>query len=71
VSGVKKFNRSGVHQLTCPDCGKKCAGQAGRSIHKRCNEHLQYFKYQKLNSAFAKHVRDKMKFSGSDSCVKM
>jgi hypothetical protein len=33
VDGVKKFNRSGILQVICPDCGKKCAGQTGRSFH--------------------------------------
>jgi hypothetical protein len=59
VDGVKKFNRSGVHQLTCPDCGKKCAGRSGRSFHKSCNELLQYSKSHKLNSVFAKHLCEK------------
>jgi hypothetical protein len=49
VSGVEKFNRNGIHQLASPECGKKYAGQTGRSFHKGCNEHLQYFKYWKLN----------------------
>jgi len=33
------------------------------SFHTRCNEQLQYFKYWKLNSAFAKHLHDSVKFS--------
>jgi len=43
VGGVEKFSRSGVHQLTHPEGGKKYAGQTGRSFDKRHNEHLQYF----------------------------
>jgi hypothetical protein len=62
VSGVEKCNRNGVHQLTCPERGKKYAGQTGRSFHKSCNEHLQFLKYWKLNSAFAKHLHDSLKF---------
>jgi hypothetical protein len=29
VSGVEKFNINGVHQLTCPECGKEYPGQTG------------------------------------------
>lgn len=71
VGGVKKFYRSSVHKFTCPDCGKKYAGQTGRSFHKRCNEHLQNFKYWKLISALAKHLHDSMQFSWADSSIKM
>jgi hypothetical protein len=63
LGGGEKFSRSGVHQLTHPECGKKYAGQTGRLFHKRHDEHLQYFKYWKLNSAFAKHVHDSVKVS--------
>ena len=67
----KKFYRSSVHQLRCPDCGKKYAGQTGRAFCKRCNEHLQNFKYWKLISALAKHLHDSVQFTWADSGIKM
>jgi hypothetical protein len=30
-----KFNRSGVYQLKCQNCGKKYTGQTGRSFCRR------------------------------------
>jgi transposase-like protein len=50
------YNRSGIYQLTCPDCNKKYVGQTGRSFHKRFQEHLRDYKYNLGSSKFAQHV---------------
>jgi hypothetical protein len=48
-----KYNLSGIYQLSCPDCGKKYTGQAGRSFHERYKEHFRFYNYTTTNSAFA------------------
>jgi phosphoribosyl-dephospho-CoA transferase len=32
---IDKFNRSGIYQLKCQNCGKKFTGHIGRSFSKR------------------------------------
>jgi hypothetical protein len=39
-------NKSGVYQLTCPDCNMKYIGQTGRSFQKRYQEHMRDYKYK-------------------------
>jgi hypothetical protein len=34
-----KYNKSGIHQLTCPDCKIKYTGQKGRPFKTRFQEH--------------------------------
>ena len=57
-----------IWQFTCPDCGKKCTGQNGRSFHKWYNEHLQSFKYQNSNLTFAEHLHDTGHLFGPKEC---
>jgi transposase-like protein len=52
----EQYERSGVYQLTCPDCNKKYIGQTGRSFHKRYQEHFHDFKFNKYKSKFATHL---------------
>ena len=40
-----KFNKSGIYQLTCPDCNMKCIGQTGRYFLTRYREHFRDYKY--------------------------
>jgi len=40
-----RFRKSGVYQLTCPDCNMKYIGQTGRSFRIRFQEHFRDFKY--------------------------
>jgi hypothetical protein len=49
------FQKSGVYQLTCKDCGKKYTGQTGRSFEKRF-KHLVTFKNNNYNSKFSPHL---------------
>jgi hypothetical protein len=56
TEGGNKFCKSGVYQLTCPDCGKKYTGQTGRSFEKRCKEDLQSFGNNNKNPGFAQHL---------------
>ena len=55
---MRLINRSGICQLTCPDCRKKYTGQSGRSFRKRCDEHFQSSKYQNPNYTFSEHTHD-------------
>jgi hypothetical protein len=50
------LNKSGIYQLTCPDCSMKYIGQTGRSFRKRYQEHLRDYKYRTGNSKFAQHL---------------
>ena len=42
---LSKYERSGVYQLTCPECKMKYTGQTGRPFKVRFEEHLWDFKY--------------------------
>jgi hypothetical protein len=54
-----QFNKSGVYQLTCPDCNMKYIGQTGRPLHVRFREHFRDFKHNNNNkSKFAMHLLD-------------
>jgi len=53
-----KYDKSGVYQLTCPDCRMKCTGQTGRPFKVRYQEHLRDFKYNKNKSKYAQHLVD-------------
>jgi hypothetical protein len=39
-----KYDKNGVYQLNCPNCGKKCTGQTDRTFKIRFQEHLIDFK---------------------------
>ena len=53
-----KYEKSGVYQLTCPDCRMKYTGQTGRPFEVRYQEHLRDFKYNNNKSKFAQHLID-------------
>ena len=53
-----KYDRSGVYQLTCPECKMKCTGQTGRPFKVRFQEHVRDFKYNNNRSKFAQHLVD-------------
>ena len=53
-----KYDRSVVHQLTCPECKMKYTGQTGRPFTVRIQEHLRDFKYNNNRSKFAQHLID-------------
>jgi len=52
----KKFENSGVYQLTCPDCKMKYNGQTGRSFQVRIFEHFCDYKYTNNKTKFAQHL---------------
>ena len=54
-----KYEKSGIYQLTCPDCKMKYTGQTGRPFKVRFQEHLSDFKYNNSRSKFAQHLLDK------------
>jgi uncharacterized protein (UPF0335 family) len=54
----KRFEKSGIYSLTCPDCDMKYVGQTGVILRKRYNEHLHDFKYSIRKSSFATHLLD-------------
>jgi hypothetical protein len=53
---TNQYERSGIYQLTCPNCHKRYIGQIGRSFQKRYQEHFQDFKYNKHKSKYATHL---------------
>jgi hypothetical protein len=53
---TKQYEKSGIYQLTCPDCTKKYIGQTGRSFQKRYQEHFHDCKYNKCKSKYATHL---------------
>ena len=53
---INKYDKSGVYQLTCPDCNMKYTGQTGRPFKVRFQEHLRDFKYNNNKSKFAQHL---------------
>ena len=54
-----KYERSGVYQLTCPECKMKYTGQTGRPCKVRFQEHLWDYKYNYNRSKFAQHLINK------------
>ena len=52
------FDKSGIYQLSCPDCGKAYVGQTVRSFRTRFREHLRDYRYKTGNSKFAQHLRE-------------
>jgi hypothetical protein len=48
-----KFQKSGVYQLTCKNCGKKYTGQTDSSFEVRFTDHFHSFKNNNYNSKFA------------------
>ena len=57
---LDKFSRSGVYQLTCPDCGMTYTGQTGRDFTSRYNEHKRSFRNNTHTSKFAEHLNNHM-----------
>jgi len=53
-----KYDRSGIYQLTCPNCKMKYTGQTGRPFKVRFQENLQDFRYKSNKSKFAQHLID-------------
>ena len=53
-----KYHRSGLYQLTCPECEMKYTGQTGRPFKVRFQEHVRDFKYNNNRSKFAQHLKD-------------
>jgi hypothetical protein len=51
-----KYDKSGIYQLTCPDCKKKYTGQTRRPLKIRFQEHLRDFKYGNNKSKFTQHL---------------
>jgi hypothetical protein len=51
-----RYEKTGVYQLTSPDCIMKYIGQTGRSFHMRFQEHFRDFKYNNYKSKFAIHL---------------
>ena len=51
-----KYEKSGVYQLTCPECKMKYTGQTERPFKVRFQEHLRDFKYNNNRSKFAQHL---------------
>jgi len=51
-----KYDKSGVYQLTCPDCKMKYTGQTGRPFRVRYQAHIWDFKYNNGRSKFAQHL---------------
>jgi len=54
-----KYDKSGVYQLTCPDCKMTYTGQTGRPFKIRFQEHMRDFKYNNKRSKFAQHLLEK------------
>jgi len=53
-----KYDKSGIHQLTCPDCKMMYTEQIGRPFKIRFPEHLRDFKYSNYKSKFAQHLSE-------------
>ena len=53
---TRQYEKSGIYQLTCPDCHKKYIRQTGRSFQKCYQEHLHDYKYNKYKSKYATHL---------------
>ena len=51
-----EFEKSGVYQLTCPDCDMRYIGQTGRHFRVSFQEHFRNFKYGNNKSTFAMHL---------------
>jgi len=53
-----KYDKSGVYQLTCPNCKMKYTGQTGRPFTVRFQEHIRDLKYNNSRAKFAQHLID-------------
>jgi transposase-like protein len=53
---ARQYEKSGIYQLTCPDCHKRYIGQTGRSFQKRYQEHFHDYKFNKCKSKYATHL---------------
>lgn len=54
-----KLTKSGIYQISCPECNKIYIGQTRRDIFTRFKEHRRHFIYnQPEKSAVAKHLMD-------------
>jgi len=53
---TNQFNKSGIYQLTCPDCSKVYVGQTGRSFSTRYKEHFRDYTNLDPKSKFTEHL---------------
>jgi transposase-like protein len=53
---TRQYEKSGIYQLTCPDCHKRYTGQTGRSFQKCYQEHFHDYKFNKCKSKYATHL---------------
>jgi hypothetical protein len=53
-----KYDRSGVYQLTCPECKMKYTGQTRKPFKVIFQEHVRDFKYRNNRSKFAQPLID-------------
>jgi hypothetical protein len=53
-----KYDKSGVYQLTCPDCKMTYTGQTGRPFKTRFKEHMRDFKHNNRRSTFTQHLEN-------------
>jgi hypothetical protein len=51
-----KYDRSGVYQLTCPDCSMKYIGQTDRPFSVRYKEHYREYTHDNPKSKFSEHL---------------
>jgi hypothetical protein len=51
-----KYDRSGVYQLTCPDCSMKYIGQTGRPFSVRYKEHNIEYTHDNPKSKFSEKL---------------
>jgi len=53
-----KYDKCGIHQLTCPTCKMTYTEQTGRPFKTRFQEHQRDFKYGSNKSKFAQQLLD-------------
>jgi predicted RNA-binding Zn-ribbon protein involved in translation (DUF1610 family) len=58
------YSKSGVYQLTCPDCGKAYIGQTRRNFTTRFKEHRNAFRTANQSNSFTKHLTDHLHHFG-------
>jgi hypothetical protein len=50
------YNKSGIYQLNCGGCPKKCIGQTSRNFQTRYREHIHAIRSNNSNSKYAQHI---------------
>jgi hypothetical protein len=56
TQSARKYEKSGIYQLTCPDCHKRYMGHTDRTFQKRYQEHFHDYKFNKCKSKYATHL---------------